>query len=165
MVAEPISDYRNEILERLEDRLAEGESLDNAVAAVYGLVISNGESECFVREFGAQAIRDLWRCANRQSRGQILSIGTRRHDLSSMTEEETLLDALYKIGDDWVCLGDCTKPMCEGAAGFFKRQAYGNMREAFMFERLAAKLKGAQIVRTRFSEDQIMAILEEFKLE
>jgi hypothetical protein len=163
LVAE-VADLKNDILERLEDRLAAGESLDDAVAAVHGAIINEGQSERFVREFGPQAIRDLWRCVNRQSRGQAMSAGARRHDPGALVEEESLFDAIYKIGDDWVRLGDCTKGMCEDAAGFFKGQAYGNMREAYMFTHLAAKLRGQQTVRTRFSEDGVRAILQEFKL-
>ena len=163
MVIELAVDLKNDILERLEGRLAAGESLDEAVLVVHGAIISEGLSERFVKEFGAQAIRDLWRCTNRQVRSQVL--GIRRHDPAIMAEGESLFDAIYKIGDDWVRLGDCTKSLCEEAARFFRGQAYGNMREAYMMTQLAAKLRGEQTVRSRFTEDAVRTILEGFKLE
>jgi hypothetical protein len=167
MVAEAlvqITDFKNDILERLEDRLAAGESLDDVVVAVHTAIINEGQSERFVREFGIGAIRDLWRCANRQARGQAFSFGARRHDPGVMIQEDSLFNAIYKIGDEWVRLGECTKAMCEEAVGFFKGQAYGNMREAHMFTQLAAKLRGKQTVRSHFTEDGVRAILQEFKL-
>ncbi|HUV73843.1 MAG TPA: hypothetical protein VMW79_06015 [Anaerolineae bacterium] len=165
MVIELAIDLKDDILKRLEGRLAAGESLDEAVLVVHGAITSEGLSERFVKEFGAQAIRDLWRYSNRQARSQAFSIGDRRHDPAIMAEGESLFDAIYKIGDDWIRLGECTKGMCKEAASFFRGQAYGNMREAYMMTQLAAKLRGEQTVRSHFTEDDVRTILEGFKLE
>jgi hypothetical protein len=159
-----LDDLRADILERLEAHLERGESLDAAVAAVHRQIIDQGESDLFVREFGLQTIRDLWRYSNRQSRGQAFAAGTRRHDPSRLAEDDSLFEVIYKIGDDWVRLGDCTRAMCESGAALFRAQAAGNMREAWLFSHLAAKLRGAQTVRSRFTEEAVRAILQGFKL-
>ncbi|RPJ35092.1 MAG: hypothetical protein EHM35_09400, partial [Planctomycetaceae bacterium] len=154
MVVEELVSLKLDMLDRLEHRMDSGETLDDAVGAVQQEIISERKSKQFVEEFGYQTIRDLWRLTNRGARGEVLALnGSRRHDPEPLNTGPGLLDAIYKAGDEWRCLGDCTKPMCEHLRDFFHAQAAGNMREAYMFEQLAKKLHKEETVRARFTEE------------
>ena len=157
------TDIRQDILEWLDAAFAESNNLSEAAVKVAERIVKEGHSEAFVREFGPELLTFSWRHRNAANRRDAASPGERRVDLG--TVRESILESLYKVGDEWVRLGDCDQAMCRGAQKWFQKQAEGNMREAFMFSKLADGLKGAKTVRAVFNNEQVRGFLQDFRME
>jgi len=164
MVVATETDLRADILEWMDAAFGETSDLATAAARVADRVVKEGHADAFVRELGPEVLTYWWRHGNQASRRTAASPGERRVDVEAV--RESLLEQLYKIGDEWVRRGDCNKAMCRQAQKFFHGQAEGNMREAYTWSKLADGLKGDdQLVRAVFSDEQIRGFLAGFRLE
>jgi len=157
------TDLRTDILEWLDGAFGETSDLATAATQVAERVVREGHADAFVRELGPEVLAFWWRHGNATQRRSAASPGQRRVDVEAV--RESMLESLYNIGGDWVRLGDCDSAMCRTAQKWFAKQAEGNMREAFMFSKLADGLKGSKTVRAVFDDDQVRGFLQAFRME
>lgn len=163
MVTAEKVDLKQEILGWVDEQLSMGDSLDDAAGTVAARIVREGHAEAAISEFGTMMVRDFWRQHNRNERRSAALPGERRVDAEAL--RESMLESLYKIGDEWVRLGDCDASACREAQRWFAKQAEGSLREAYMFGKLADTLKKGQVVRSRFDDEQLRGLLQSFRLE
>ena len=163
VVAEETS-IKGLIVDWMGQEMEGGGELPEAAKKVLSRITSTGQSAVFIEQLGLLVIQDIWREHNRQERLAARE-GQRRIDPASMNEEHSLLDALHKVGDRYVRMGDMDAKMCRETQRFYSKQAMGNLKEAHMFSRVADNLGAGETVSSKFTDDQLRSLREEFVVE
>ena len=162
-------ELRQDLLGWMDEALWQHETIQAAAAAVVDRVIAEGALETFVREFGPGAVEALWWENNRKQREAAMAPGTpgpRKMQVESLKQQASALEVLYPLGDGRAFrLGDMGIEECRLLQRRFHKSAEGHLREAYMFSKLADGLKKGQLVREKFTGDQVRGLLAAFRLE
>ncbi len=85
--------------------------------------------------------------------------GTRRIDIDQLKSNEALLETLLQVDGQWVRLGDLDKHQCEALQRKYEREMGVARARALAFGRLAAELDEGQMVRERWTVEQLEALV------
>lgn len=137
------------------------EPLD-ASKRVFEDVLSAGQAGELLAIIGAAPIHRLWTEHQRHEREPITRLqGQRRVNPADLTGQDSLLEAMWDIDGRWVRLGDVTKELAKLAEKQYRNLASANEHHACWFAAIAKALKGAEIVRVKFSAESLRALFEQ----
>ena len=155
------------ISEWLDQEMAQNDGfLPKAAEAVAVRVVREGRAEELVREHGTWIMSELWQGNASMERAQARKNGNRKADPDELGKEGTsLLDTQYNVDGQYMTLGDMQKDHCRIVQKAYTKRAEGALRESHMFSRIADNLKKGETVRSRFTDDQVRSLLQEFRVE
>lgn len=153
-----------------------------AAETVCAEIERGGLLAAFFEVFAPRAIYECWQDANRHARphhvGRDYDPGDptpairvlppvetsrqrRVHDPKPLTEERSLLEAQWKVGDQWYRLGDMDVALCKAAGQHYVHRAKANATYARFFKALTESLSAGQTVRQKYDHTALMALYKQ----
>lgn len=153
-----------------------------AAEAVCAEIQRDGLLTAFFEAFGQRAIYECWQANNRMARPSVIgrdydpgdhtptirvlppaemSRQRRVHDPKPLTEERSLLEAQWKVGDQWYRLGDMDVALCKAAGQHYVHRAKANATYARFFKALTDSLGAGQTVCQKYDHTALMALYKQ----
>lgn len=186
MVAElkpqPREISKAKVAEWVQEYIDGGMAPEAATEAVCAEIEQEGLYSAFFAVFAQHIVYACWKQANRDVRpGRLLRVTDpgdptpairvlpspemarqrRVHDPKPLTEERSLLEAQWKVGDQWYRLGDMDRALCGAAGQHYVHRAKANATYARFFKALTESLASGQTVRQKYDHTALMALYKQ----
>ena len=121
-------EIRQLVISWVDELMEKGETLAGAASQAVDQLISGRKASTFLLECGPAAVANIWRMQNAYRRNAAQRPGERKVQPGALGKEESILESLHSVGDDWVRVGDMDKEMCREVQRAFNSLAEGNVR-------------------------------------
>ena len=165
------------VIERVQAKIENGMTPNEAFVAVWEEIEQAGEVETLARLFGTKLVADLWRAWNIEHRpaavsrtitrpvhpstvavhGQVMPPAPRPRVVDLKPLRETM-ESLYKVDGRWIRLGDMDSAACLKVAAMYRAAAISDEHKARHMRAIAAGLKEGQTVEQKYSERDLIQL-------
>lgn len=182
--SDPNEVTRESITACVEGYISSGEQPNDAFRKVFEDLDLTGRLIDLARLLGPHLVGEIWRSRNSALRPANVGFEFRRPstpttDMSDVPQRrvpvttvaspspvlpiptlaaKALVDGLYKIGGQWVRLGDMNKALCHAAFKQYRASAMSDEHNARYFRALEEALGEGEVVGQRFDDEKLMRI-------
>jgi hypothetical protein len=175
---------RADVVARVQEKIDAGETPNAAFSLVFDDIVNERLLEALVALHGADLVGRIWRTWNMANRPAAILRTLARpvqpspvvrparqplgpppppvHDLAPLLERP-LLNGLWKLGDEWVRLGDMDNGTCHKVFEQYRKAALGKEHYAQFFRALEAGLGDGAKVEDKYDDALLIRLFKRTK--